>query len=438
MSYSERHYGAGDPDCPICHGIGYVRYDVPEEHPNFGKAFPCECRRARVEAERTEYLRRIGGLQHLADKTFETFNPEGVGLPERQRHNLRWAYETALAYAREPKGWLVITGGYGCGKTHLAAAVANAQIAVGNRVLFVTVPDLLDYLRASFGPATSEEEGYNDRFSEVREAPLLILDDLGLESPTPWAVEKLYQILNYRYNAKLPTVVTTNCDLDEMEQRFRSRLADPDLVTKVHILAPDYRTVGGSRLETSSLNGLSLYGHMTFETFQQRRDLPKDQRDNLQRALELAREYAANPQGWLILMGPYGCGKTHLAAAIANAQKMQGAEVLFVTVPDLLDHLRAAFAPNSHMPYDRRFAEVKNAQLLVLDDLGTKSATPWAREKLYQLFNYRYNARLPTVITTSEELEDIDPRIATRMRDRRLCRIFAILAPAYLGERQAP
>lgn len=436
MSYSERHYGAGDPDCPICHGVGYVRYDVPEDHPNFGKAFPCECHRARMEAERTAYLRRIGGLQHLADKTFETFNPEGVGLPEKQRNNLRWAYESAVAYARDPKGWLVITGGYGCGKTHLAAAIANVQIAAGNRVLFVTAPDLLDYLRASFGPtASSEEESYDDRFNEVRETPLLILDDLGIESPTPWAVEKLYQILNYRYNAKLPTVVTTNHDLDEMEQRFRSRLADPDLVTKVHILAPDYRTVGGSRLETSSLNGLSLYSQMTFETFDRRRELPKDQRDNLRRALEVAREYAANPQGWLILMGPYGCGKTHLAAAIANTQRMQGTEVLFVTVPDLLDHLRAAFAPNSHTSYDRRFSEVKNAHLLVLDDLGTESATPWVREKLYQLFNYRYNARLPTVITTSHELEDIDPRIVTRMRDRRLCRIFAILAPAYLGER---
>ena len=64
-------------------------------------------------------------------------------------------------------------------------------------------------------------------------------------------------------------------------------------------------------------------------------------------------------------------------------------------VPDLLDHLRATFNPATGARYDKRFDEIKAATLLILDDLGTESATAWAREKLYQLFNYRYNARLP-------------------------------------------
>jgi DNA replication protein DnaC len=71
--------------------------------------------------------------------------------------------------------------------------------------------------------------------------------------------------------------------------------------------------------------------------------------------------------------------------------------------------------------------------LLILDDLGTEAMTPWAREKLYQLFNYRYNAELPTVITSSKKVDDIDPRIRTRMLDQRLCTIFAITAPAFTG-----
>jgi DNA replication protein DnaC len=104
-----------------------------------------------------------------------------------------------------------------------------------------------------------------------------------------------------------------------------------------------------------------------------------------------------------------------------------------VVVPDLLDHLRATFNPKSTVSLDHRFEEVRTSSLLILDDLGTEAMTPWAREKLYQLFNYRYNAELPTVITSSKKVDDMDPRIRTRMLDQRLCTIFAITAPAYTG-----
>jgi len=75
------------------------------------------------------------------------------------------------------------------------------------------------------------------------------------------------------------------------------------------------------------------------------------------------------------------------------------------------------------------------APLLVLDDLGTQSMTPWVREKLYQLFNYRYNAELPTVITTSDSLDETDPRIRSRLLDGKLCSIYALTVPAYHGNR---
>ncbi len=104
-----------------------------------------------------------------------------------------------------------------------------------------------------------------------------------------------------------------------------------------------------------------------------------------------------------------------------------------MVVPDLLDHLRATFSPHSQISYDKRFEEVRTAPLLILDDLGTESATPWAREKLYQIINYRYNARLPTVITTATPIEELDPRLATRMLDVSRCTPFAILAPSYRG-----
>src|SRR5439155_11048531 len=78
----------------------------------------------------------------------------------------------------------------------------------------------------------------------------------------------------------------------------------------------------------------------------------------LAQALSRCSEYAQKPEFWLLLFGPPGCGKTHLAAAIANAQMEQGKEVFFSVVPDLLDHLRATFAPGSDVSYDELFETV--------------------------------------------------------------------------------
>jgi len=417
--------------CPICKGVGYLRADVPVGHPDFGKLIPCTCRLAELAQRRVAALRTLSDLGILARMTFETFIPEGHGMPSDKQVNLRWAYEEAWAFAKKPEGWLVLKGGYGCGKTHLAAAIANDCVERGQPVLFITVPDLLDHLRASFAPTSPA--GYNERFEEIRTAPILILDDLGTESSTPWAQEKLFQIFNYRYNAHLPTVITTNHELEEIPLRLRSRLVDLSLTKIVTILAPDYRRAGISP-DQSDLSSLSLHTHQTFENLDPRKgELPREEEENLKRAFDIARGFAEAPGDWLVFTGTYGCGKTHLAAAIANYHVAQGHPALFVVVPDLLDHLRATFNPQSTITFYQQFEEVRRAPLLILDDLGTESATPWAREKLYQVFDYRYNARLPTVITTATPIEELDPRLATRMLDVSRCTPFAILAPAYRG-----
>jgi len=111
---------------------------------------------------------------------------------------------------------------------------------------------------------------------------------------------------------------------------------------------------------------------------------------------------------------------------------------LIVSVPDLLDHLRAAFSPNSTISLDRRFEEVRTSRLLILDDLGSQSNTPWAQEKLFQLFYYRYLLRLPTVITVTGLMENIDARLLSRLEDARLCTICPITVPNYRGMAKEP
>ena len=163
--------------------------------------------------------------------------------------------------------------------------------------------------------------------------------------------------------------------------------------------------------------------------------------DNMDEAYRIAFDFAKNPEGWLVFMGETGCGKTHLAAAIVNYRYEAGKPALFVVVPEFLDHLRSAFSPESKVSYDQLFESVKTAPLLVLDDFGEHSATPWVKEKLYQLINYRYNGRLPTVITTrldfDQILGEVDPAISSRLVDQNTSTPFNIMAPDFRGDRRA-
>lgn len=392
----------------------------------------CTCRNRDVAEQVRERLFSMSHLDELKGLTFETFEARGrKGLGDLHATSIEMGFNQARVYAQSLNGWLLLEGPYGCGKTHLAAAIANFAVEMGVPTLFLTVPDLLDMLRFAYG---AEDTTFEQRFDEIRNAKLLVLDDFGTQNATGWAQEKLFQIINYRYINKLPLVVTTNLSLSEIEGRIRSRLQDPELVSDVRINAPDYRRPTDD-MGHSALSSLDLLANKTFGNIDERNNeklLVKEVK-SLEKALKAAHRFAKRPKGWLIFMGSYGCGKTHLAAAIANYRASLGAPPLFIMVPDLLDHLRATFSPKSDVSYDRRFDEIRTSPLLILDDLGTQSMTPWVKEKLYQLFTYRYNAELPTVITTADSMEEIDARIRSRILDKRLCSTYLIDVPAYYG-----
>ena len=424
---------AGDPQCPICGGSGYLRRDLPIGHPEFGKVIPCQCRRKEITENVRQQLFALSNLNELSHLTFETFLPRGQkGIGQAQAQSLEWAFNQAKLFANHLKGWIYFSGPYGCGKTHLAAAIANIAVQMGIPTIFLTLPDLLDSLRFSYD---SPDTTFEERFQDIRQVSLLVLDDFGTQNSTGWAQEKLFQIINYRYINKLPMVITSNMSMDTIEPRIRSRLQDPSLVSMVKISAPDYRRPTDDTGH-SEISSLDLLSKRKFANFTQRHEEPltRDQRTSLEASVKAALQFAKNPTGWLVFTGGYGTGKTHLAAAIANSLAEAGTPPLVVMVPDLLDHLRATFSPNSTNSYDRLFDEVKVSQVLILDDLGSQSTTPWAKEKLFQLLNYRYNLELPTVITVAiDALNTLDERIGTRLRDDRVCSIQVLTVPAFAG-----
>lgn len=426
------------PACPICHDYGFVRHEVPLDHADFGRAFPCACRGAEVR----DRLRRRSNLGPLTEKSFEAFDP--AGRPphnSRSRARLQEALEVCRSYAEAPLEWLVLLGVPGAGKTHLAAAIANRQIELGNEVFFAVVPDLLDHLRSTFAP--NSDVTYDEFFESVRNAPLLVLDDLGTHSPSPWAQEKLFQILNHRFNHKLPTVITSNHRLEEMDPRVRARLSDRTVCRVVEVR--DWRASVAAEMLGRWPRKLAQQRFDNFEVNWSRGQslgLTPAQSRTLKEALRAAQEFAASPERWLVFVGEGGRGKTHLAAAIKNERSARKEPTLFVTAPDLLQYLRETYDPLSPVRYEDVFEVVTSAPVLIVDDYGAHAATPWAQEKLFQLLNHRFNELLPTVITTnirfdladSSVAERDEHRVLTRLLDGSVARVVRLDVPRYRRE----
>ena len=142
---------------------------------------------------------------------------------QQNEHNSQ-AYKTCGTYAKEfetvsegSRNGLFITGVCGVGKSHLAFAIANYLLKRGHSVIAMTMIDLLLKLKSSFNGGKQTEEEILQIYDEC---DLLIIDDLGKEKPTEWALQMIYSIIDRRYNALKPIIITTNFNADELLKKL--------------------------------------------------------------------------------------------------------------------------------------------------------------------------------------------------------------------------
>ena len=143
---------------------------------------------------------------------------------------------------------LLFTGKTGVGKTHLAVSIYKELITQNKieseNVKFVTAPELLLEIKKTFnGASVMTESDVIDKYSN---ADLLILDDLGSEKATEFAIQSLYLVIDRRIRNMKPIVITTNLSLKEIEEKLDARIASRLASMKVvEISMPDYRKKRG-------------------------------------------------------------------------------------------------------------------------------------------------------------------------------------------------
>ena len=420
----------GKIECEICYDRGWVTSDVPIEHPDFGDHLPCVCRESSKRTTIEKRLHDYSNLSDLSNYTFESLNPKGKGNINNSGL-FQNTFQESFGFATNPENWILINGPHASGKTHLAAAIANQCVKSGIPVFFIHSTDLREQLR---------QTNFNDQISyqsfdisdHVKKAPVLILDDFSSSLSQNWSSDKLLSILNHRANLKMPTVITTTDKIESLHPFIKSRVTDTKL---------------GKILYTDEIysEGMSSdFGmvppdikRMTFETFN-KRGLPNSSntnRNSLETALKTAEIYAEQPEGWLTFYSPNtGCGKTHLAASIANKILAEGTEVFFAVVPELMSYLGASISPNSSLDTESIFLQLKQTPFMILDELGEERQTAWSQDKLAQLIVHRQNHHLPTIITTRMDIMNMAKQgssIASRLLDPNMGQIITIDSPDY-------
>lgn len=190
-----------EPVCKLCNDGGYVRRDRPIGHPMFGHAEVCECVRKKP-AEKLFLV--IGNIskESLSRFTFENF----VVDPDRNSNQ----YHKVKEFTERPYSTLVIQGESGTGKTHLAIAAAWHT---KSHSMYVSAPDLFDELR-------KEMKDNSTQMHTVSTISFLVIDDISTTSVTAWTQEKLFQILNARFMADLPTVIASGYTMDEWKKNY--------------------------------------------------------------------------------------------------------------------------------------------------------------------------------------------------------------------------
>jgi DNA replication protein DnaC len=217
--------------CPECDGRGFILSEKG--------ARPCDCRKA---ADLMHAFRLARIPRKFLGKSLAGFSAKVA----RQKEILVFARDFLKTFrgndTDHPSKGLLMTGKEGTGKTHVAISILKDVIEKGYTGLYWNVPELFLELRRRMTDDSEEKEG--ELFDHAARVDLLVLDDLGAERTSDYVLDRLYVLINGRYQNDTATIITTNRTIPELRQqigpRITSRICEMCMV--VEFPEGDYRT----------------------------------------------------------------------------------------------------------------------------------------------------------------------------------------------------
>ncbi|WP_185753735.1 ATP-binding protein [Selenomonas sp. AB3002] len=174
--------------------------------------------------------RKTAAIQKLP-KRFQATTLDSIraqGIPKNKSVAQNWQYicqytDHLAEHLKAGRG-IILAGGFGTMKTTLAVAVLRKYIDGGGWGVMVTMASLIDKIYSMRNTDASEAAAYE---TEIREAKLLVIDDLGAEdNHFAWVLAKVDSIISSRYDNRLATIITTNYSPDDLSQTYGGRLID--------------------------------------------------------------------------------------------------------------------------------------------------------------------------------------------------------------------
>ncbi len=155
---------------------------------------------------------------------------------------------------------ILLGGPPGVGKTHLAVAIVQCVVASGRTGLFLPFVGLLDDLISAM-----KDKKLDEKLKELHDVDCLVLDDIGTQQDKPWVGERLFEIVNHRYNAKKQIVITTNA-LSQPQFEGMIGKNGPQINSRLNeITTPHFIESDDVRMEKSLEKGSAKQGHLDLE-----------------------------------------------------------------------------------------------------------------------------------------------------------------------------